>query len=340
MRPPRPRALVLPAALALMVAVAALAPAAWSDWPADLVEIACAAVILARAARSPRPLAWSLLGIGLALWAAGDVMYSWDPELPVPSVADVAWLAYYLPTAAALVLLTRARARGVGRAVWLDGLIAGLAVAALGAATVLGPVVATASGGALATVVNLAYPVGDVALLALVAVALTVTGRSDRAFVLLAAGLALTSLADGLYMALYAIGAWPDAGVLDALWPCATLILAAAARADRPSEARARASGMGQIVVPVAGAAVAVGVVTAATAARLTTAAVVLGAGTLVLAIGRLALTFAEKERALAVLRLRATTDPLTDLPNHREFHERLAAEVERARGTTGGCRS
>ena len=57
-----------------------------------------------------------------------------------------------------------------------------------------------------------------------------------------------------------------------------------------------------------------------------------LAAGTLLLVTTRFALTFAEKERALRVLHLRATTDPLTDLPNHREFHERLRAEVERAR--------
>jgi diguanylate cyclase (GGDEF)-like protein/putative nucleotidyltransferase with HDIG domain len=64
----------------------------------------------------------------------------------------------------------------------------------------------------------------------------------------------------------------------------------------------------------------------------LSVVAVGLAAGTLLLVTTRFALTFAEKERALRVLHLRATTDPLTDLPNHREFHERLRAEVERAR--------
>jgi diguanylate cyclase (GGDEF)-like protein/putative nucleotidyltransferase with HDIG domain len=59
---------------------------------------------------------------------------------------------------------------------------------------------------------------------------------------------------------------------------------------------------------------------------------VYLAVAALLLGIGRFALTFHEKERALAGLHLRATTDPLTNLPNHREFHERLAAEVERAR--------
>ena len=60
--------------------------------------------------------------------------------------------------------------------------------------------------------------------------------------------------------------------------------------------------------------------------------AALLAVGALLLGIGRFALTFHEKERALAGLHLRATTDPLTNLPNHREFHERLAAEVDRAR--------
>ena len=65
---------------------------------------------------------------------------------------------------------------------WLDGLIAGLAVAALTAALALGPIAdASTSGSSLEVATNLAYPIADLTLLTLVfsAPPLPAGGRGD-----------------------------------------------------------------------------------------------------------------------------------------------------------------
>jgi hypothetical protein len=60
------------------------------------------------------------------------------------------------------VLLLRARAGRISPALWLDGLITALAVAAVSAALVLG-VVASTEGSFATVATNLAYPLGDAA---------------------------------------------------------------------------------------------------------------------------------------------------------------------------------
>ncbi len=325
------------AVLALVAAAALAAATQWaagpaSAWAVIAVELACVAALAARAIRRrDGRLPWALLAVGLLAWTAGDVVYAVDPDLPVPSIADVGWLVFYPPAAAALVMLTAARCRGIGLAPWIDGAIAALAAAAIGAAA-LSPGAVETSGGGLATAVNLAYPVGDVALLALVVLALAVGGWADRPFLLLAVGLGLSAVADGLYLALYAQDAWPASSGLDALWPAATLALAFAAWLEHPATVPRAARGLRQVAIPGAGAVIALAVLVLEVPLGLPPAAIWLAAATLLLVTARSALTFTEKERALRELHLRATTDPLTDLPNHREFHERLRAEVERAR--------
>jgi diguanylate cyclase (GGDEF)-like protein/putative nucleotidyltransferase with HDIG domain len=321
------------AAAALAVIAVTTVPEPGDLWLLNAAEVACALALGLRAFRRPHHrVAWGLLCIALLAWSAGDVIYTIRPDLPVPSVADLGWLAFYPPAAAALVMLIAARSRGLSAAMWLDGVIAGLATAAVGVAAVVQPVADSASGGTLATSVNLAYPVGDIALLALVALGLAVCGRSDRPLLVLGIGIALSAVADSVYLALYAEGAWPDGTVLDALWPIATIVIALAAWVEHPPTVPAGARGLRQIAIPAGGGLLALAVLVAGEVVDVSSPAALLAVGALVLGIVRFALTFLEKERALAGLHLRATTDPLTNLPNHREFHERLAAEVERAR--------
>ena len=86
-------------------------------------------------------------------------------EPPFPSVADVGYLAYFPLVYAGLVLLLHGRLRA-SRAVWLDGLTAALAVGTLVAAVLLDAVLDSTGGSTEAVVTNLAYPAGDIILLA------------------------------------------------------------------------------------------------------------------------------------------------------------------------------
>ena len=72
-------------------------------------------------------LAWTLMGAGIAVWTAGDVVWTavWDgdPNAPYPSIADALWLAWYPASLAALFLLVRSRLASFRASLWLDGTI-------------------------------------------------------------------------------------------------------------------------------------------------------------------------------------------------------------------------
>src|SRR5215207_2798890 len=98
--------------------------------------------------------AWIALGAALALWLAGDLLWALEPAArgPFPGRADGLWLAGYPAAFAGFALLLRARLRGnLAATVWLDGVIAAVAVAS---------VVAIAAPGRGEGAV--AYPLGDV----------------------------------------------------------------------------------------------------------------------------------------------------------------------------------
>src|SRR3954452_24926014 len=147
---------------------------------AEYLSIAVCALRGWRAEGTERA-AWSVLALGLFGSAAGDVYYAialeGDPNPPYPSPADVGYLSIYPAAYVSLVLLLRARAGRLDSALWLDGLICALASAAVGAAVALGVVVST-EGSFAAVATNLAYPLGDLTMLAFAIAVMVITGRS------------------------------------------------------------------------------------------------------------------------------------------------------------------
>src|SRR5207248_11403598 len=105
--------------------------------------------------------------------AAGcsTVVRSSQRSPPVPSLSDYLWLAFYPMSYVALVLLARDRLPQARLSLWLDGVVVALAVCALGEATVFHTVAKAVVGkeGTVQVVTDLAYPVGDIVMLALVA---------------------------------------------------------------------------------------------------------------------------------------------------------------------------
>ena len=111
------------------------------------------------------------------------------------------YLAFYPASYTSLLLLARSRTDSFRSSLWLDGAIAALTVAAVIATLIFQPIVDATSGGPAEIAVNLAYPVGDVLLLGLVVAVFGLNGwRPDPVWLLLGGGLALTALADGLYL--------------------------------------------------------------------------------------------------------------------------------------------
>ncbi len=110
------------------------------------------------------------MGLALALWAGGEIywteVFADAAEAPFPSLADALWLGFLPAAYLAVVLLVRRRLPHIDSRLWLDGLIAALTTGAISAAVVFGAVQATTGGDAAAVATNLAYPLGDLILIA------------------------------------------------------------------------------------------------------------------------------------------------------------------------------
>jgi hypothetical protein len=157
-----------------------------------LILLALAACVL-RATRPGRERsAWIALSIGVGLWAVAELIFDfgYGGSPPYPSVADAFYLAFYPACYVGLMLLLRSRVSQFSRPLWLDGAMAALASAALGAAVLFEVVLHSTDGSAEVIVINLAYPLGDILLLAAVVGVFVLTGwKADRTWGLIGAGL-------------------------------------------------------------------------------------------------------------------------------------------------------
>ena len=278
--------------------------------------------------------AWALLAAGVACWTAGDMYWTiaFDdvPEPPFPSLADIGYLAYFPLVYAGLFLLLRGRLRA-SRAVWLDGLTAALAIGTVVAAVLVEAVLDSTGGSTAAVVTNLAYPAGDIVLLALLVGALAI-GRTGigRAPLLLGAALTLGAVADSVYLFQAADGTYAAGTFLDALWPASMLCIAFAAWSDERQDTRGALPARPLLLVPLACGAAAVATVVAATHYEVGSVAVALAAATMGAVLVRLYVTLRENRVLLELTRSEAVTDPLTGLANRRK----LVLDLDRACGT------
>jgi two-component system, cell cycle response regulator len=290
----------------------------------DGLLFAGALVCLARVVANPSDrLAWGLVGGGLLAWAAADVyntlVLSKLDEPPYPSLADAGWLIYYPTSYVAVLLLARRRDTRVPAGVWLDGVVASLACAALTSALLFEPILSAAVEGATAAIVtNLAYPVGDLLLLLLIVAVLGLTGwRPGRMWLVFAAGLAASAIADSWYLADTAKGTYAEGGVLDILWPLSALLIGWAAW--QPRRARdLQLEGARLVVVPIAASLAALGLTFYDHFVRINTVSIGLATATLIVAVVRMGLAFVANARMLGRSRHEAVTDALTGLGNRR----------------------
>jgi two-component system, cell cycle response regulator len=336
---PRSARFLLAATVVGLVAVVArnlgVEASAWS-WAWDnvysVVELLAVAAVGLRAAttRGHERAAWIALALGLASFAAGDLYWTLVlvgvDEPPYPSPADAGYLAIYPGAYVALVLLLRARAGRVSGALWLDGLVSALSVAALGAALVFG-VVASTEGSFAAVATNLGYPLGDLAMLAFVFAVMTVTGwRAGRTWAVVALGFAVFAVGDTIYLYQAAVGTYVEYTLLDSAWPASFTILAFAAWQPPRRLDAGRLRGWGMLVVPTVLAIVALGMLVVDHYARVNGLALWLAAATGLAVVARFALTFRENLRMLRESEFEATTDALTGLGNRRALMRDLGA--------------
>lgn len=278
-----------------------------------------AALIALRAIRvAADRLAWSLIAAGMGLSALGDIVYAaWVTEGQSPSPADPEYLAFYPFVYAGLILLTRARLRRVPVALQLDSLVCGLAVAGVGAALASGPIRAAAARAPATVLVGLAYPAGDLLLLALAAGVLPIVGwRNGFRWLMLALGFIGFAIADTVYLFQTSAGSYRVGTTLDVLWPASSLLVAVACWTPWSSAAPLPRRGLSSYTVPVACTAIAVAVAVLGHRSGL---ASTLAALSLVAVAARFSVTFRDVGM-LAESHRHAMTDDLTALPNRRSL--------------------
>jgi len=299
--------------------------------PAVFFGAAALCVVRGRRSRDERSV-WWLFALAMALWGAGSAYYSialsGREVVPFPSVADGFWIAFYVPVYAALYLLLRKRARSAAKGVWLDAVVVGLGVGGAGAALAFQTVLERSDGPMMGAATNLAYPIGDLGLLALVVAAIMVVGwKGSGLWRLIACAFALFAVADSIYLLQVAEGTYATGGIVDLGWPLAALFVGLAAwrpEARGLPEVRSKSIAL----MPAGFALTAVALLVIDHFVQTNPLALGLATTSIVVIVVRLYLTVRENTSLLAHTRREAATDSLTGLGNRRQLTADLAAEL------------
>ncbi len=127
-----------------------------------------------------------LIGVACLSWGLGKAVLTLESlggaTPPTPSPADVFFVCFFPICFMGLAVLIERGNRNSLVSTSLDGLVAGLGVAALSAAVVVAAVTNMTGGSPLATATHLAYPLGDILLLPLAVGGFAVLPRGFRPF--------------------------------------------------------------------------------------------------------------------------------------------------------------
>jgi diguanylate cyclase (GGDEF)-like protein len=264
-----------------------------------------------------------LLGLGGLMFTAGNVAYvahvQYLDPVPYPSISDVGYLGAYPFFVVAVVLFARAELGRQHLAVWVDGLVGALGMAAVGSALVLHTTLHDLSGDAVALIVGGAYSLADLLLLSMIVGVFTLRGRRpDRRWSVLAGGLVVFAVADIVYLLRLSTDSYVQGSLLDGLWVIGLAVLSFSAFQPTRERVTSR-SGSGFLGVTIVFSLLAVVVLVAASEIPMPRYAIGLAALTLVAGAFRAAIAF-RQVRSVAELRHQVRTDDLTGLPNRRAF--------------------
>jgi diguanylate cyclase len=290
--------------------------------------------LAARSSTGRKRAAWGCISIGLAGWVIGSALWMYYSLIlktsPFPSLADAGYLLFPIAICVGLAVYPVGYSgHSRGRLV-LDGLIVVAALFQVSWILVLQGVYDAGGSSRFAFALALAYPIGD---LVVVALALLVLARARpgqrRTLTLLTAGVILMALSDSAFVYLTAHRSYEGGSVVDVGWVIGLLVIGVAALAA----AQETSSDAGSVRVP-SRAALCLPYLPTALAIAVCTPPVMRAPGmgalfvsTALLVVAAMARQFfvvSENRRLLEVVADQAMRDPLTGLANRALFNDRL----------------
>jgi PAS domain S-box-containing protein len=291
--------------------------------------VAAAAVAVARPMTRPaRRALWAWIAAALALRAVGFLVYvifvRTDQPQAYPSPADAAWLASSGALLVGLWVLSRVHAPRRSPTLVLDAVMGGLTAAAVAVSVLDGALgKSTASGPPHVVATNLAYPLIDVALVALAGGLLAARqGRVSPALAALSIGILGFAVIDCVFLYQVTEEIFRPGTVLSPFSLAVTALIAASAWLPEDDQERRPAEGVIGLVVPAVLALVCLATLVIEAARTAPFAGPALAAAGIVVALlrGYLTLTGDRSEarkvieaKQLELLRFRALVEATTD---------------------------
>lgn len=208
--------------VALTIAFYAFPRLSMFTWAAIGFSGVAAVLLGVRLHRPSARLPWQLLAAVLFCFTLGDTTYNILTDYlhrddPFPSVADGFYLAVYPMLAAALLIFVRARSGGDNRAALLDALVPTAGLGLLSWVYLIAPNV-HADLTVAQKLILVAYPLGDVLVLAMLLRLLTASGRKPFAVTVLGVGVTGLLVTDVVYGLRQQAGTWEVGGPTDSGW--------------------------------------------------------------------------------------------------------------------------
>jgi diguanylate cyclase (GGDEF)-like protein len=189
----------------------------------------CAGVA-ARAAAGRKRLAWGCIGVGIAGWVVGSVLWIFYESIleisPFPSPADLGYLLFPIAVCIGLAVYPVGHSGHSRTRLVLDGLIAAAALFQISWVTVLQGVYEAGGTSPFAFALSLSYPIVD---LVVITVAVVVLSRARagqrRTLTVLTLGVILIALSDSAFVYLNALDAYRGASIADVGWLAGLLLI-------------------------------------------------------------------------------------------------------------------
>jgi diguanylate cyclase (GGDEF)-like protein len=339
--------------LALGGVAASLAAPPESWWTTGLtvaqgLGAAAAMLVGARRHRSPARAAWTLFALGVALNALGSLAEMIVADVfhaePFPGVADVLYLALYPALFGGVLLVVRRATTGRDWGAIMDSTTITTGIGLLSWVFVIRPAAADPTLSVFGHIVSIAYPVGDVLVLAMLVRLLLGGGGSSRAFRLMTASLVVFLCGDAAWTVISYIG-WEPPGAVGRLLGAIFLVAYACfglaglhpsmREIGQPVPARDVRLNPRVLVLLAAASLIAPGILAYEVVRGQVTDGVAIVAGSValfLLVVSRMAHLLRHVEAQAVQLRELARVDELTGLPNRRAWAAELPRAMERSR--------